>query len=99
MLQNDSTYINYQDDEEEMAEDAFPQSSAPGMVNTPSVEDPSMDNSTGRTFPMKCMAIYEFQATNGDEVSLTEGEHLQIIGDGEGDGWVKVGNHSFLSNM
>ena len=31
-----------------------------------------------------------FQASNVDELSLKENECLELVGDGEGDGWVKV---------
>ena len=35
---------------------------------------------------MKC----PFQASNADELNLREGEQLELIGDGDGDGWVRV---------
>ena len=31
-----------------------------------------------------------YQASNADELSLTENEMLDVIADGDGDGWVKV---------
>ena len=31
-----------------------------------------------------------FQATNADELTMVEGEQLQMVGDGDESGWVKV---------
>ncbi|XP_076071244.1 F-BAR and double SH3 domains protein 2-like isoform X2 [Mytilus galloprovincialis] len=43
--------------------------------------------------PKRCRAIYDFQASNGDELDMVENEQLEIISSGEGDGWVKGRNH------
>ncbi len=35
-----------------------------------------------------------FQATNADELTITEGDQLQMIGDGDEAGWIKVSYYS-----
>ncbi len=34
--------------------------------------------------------VPEYQASNADELALKENEHIEIIGDGDGDGWLQV---------
>ena len=37
-----------------------------------------------------------FQASNDDELNLYENEELEVIADGEGDGWVKVSHQESI---
>lgn len=41
---------------------------------------------------IECLTYVEFsaQATNGDELNLMEQDQLEVIGEGEGDGWIRV---------
>lgn len=42
---------------------------------------------------IKCVAIYTYEAQNPDELSIVENEHLELIGEGDGDGWVRARNY------
>ncbi|KAL5013058.1 hypothetical protein ScPMuIL_011609 [Solemya velum] len=50
------------------------------------------NRSSHRVYPVKCVAMYDFQANNHDELSMGENEELEIVADGDGDGWVKAKN-------
>ncbi|CAG7723878.1 unnamed protein product [Allacma fusca] len=42
---------------------------------------------------VKCVALYSYTAQNPDELSIVENEHLDLIGEGDGDGWVRAKNY------
>lgn len=42
--------------------------------------------------PLKCLALYAYTAQNPDELSIEEQQLLEIVGEGDGDGWVKARN-------
>jgi len=39
---------------------------------------------------MKCKALYDFTASDTDEISIATGETLEIISDDDGTGWILV---------
>lgn len=41
----------------------------------------------------KCTALYSYTAQNPDELSIVENEQLEVIGDGDGDGWLRARNY------
>ncbi|XP_037905426.1 protein nervous wreck isoform X2 [Hermetia illucens] len=41
----------------------------------------------------KCTAIYSYTAQNPDELSIVENEQLEVIGEGDGDGWLRARNY------
>uniref|UniRef100_A0A8C7MFP1 F-BAR and double SH3 domains protein 1 n=1 Tax=Oncorhynchus kisutch TaxID=8019 RepID=A0A8C7MFP1_ONCKI len=43
-------------------------------------------------YPLTCMVLYSYQACQGDELSITEGEELQLIEDGDMEDWLKARN-------
>ncbi|XP_056144312.1 F-BAR and double SH3 domains protein 1-like [Lampris incognitus] len=43
-------------------------------------------------YPVACRVIYSYQASQSDELSITEGEELQVIEDGDMEDWLKVCN-------
>ncbi|XP_015251863.1 PREDICTED: F-BAR and double SH3 domains protein 1-like, partial [Cyprinodon variegatus] len=43
-------------------------------------------------YPAACRVIYSYQASQSDELSVTEGEELHIIEDGDVEDWLKVCN-------
>ncbi|XP_029917517.1 F-BAR and double SH3 domains protein 1-like [Myripristis murdjan] len=43
-------------------------------------------------YPVACRVIYSYQASQSDELSVTEGEELQVIEDGDMENWLKVCN-------
>ncbi|XP_078117122.1 F-BAR and double SH3 domains protein 1-like isoform X3 [Sander vitreus] len=43
-------------------------------------------------YPAACRVMYSFQASHSDELSIMEGEELQVIEDGDMEDWLKVCN-------
>ncbi|XP_050733609.1 protein nervous wreck-like isoform X14 [Eriocheir sinensis] len=44
------------------------------------------------TFP-KCTVLYNYTAQNPDELSIVENEELELMAEGDGDGWVQARNY------
>lgn len=84
-IPNDGAYVNYEEDD--FVDDTFEATegarAAVGDVD-------SITYSSGRVFPISCIALYDFQSSNRDELSLKEGQCIQLVGDGDGDGWVRA---------
>ncbi|XP_076360074.1 F-BAR and double SH3 domains protein 2-like isoform X2 [Tachypleus tridentatus] len=68
-------------------------------------EDIQEEEDTGLTFEtnaqrvesypgmnIRCTALFTYEAANPDELSFVEQEELWIVGEGDGDGWVKARN-------
>lgn len=47
----------------------------------------------GRYYPSTAVALYDFAASTQDELSMQQGETLELIADGDGEGWVKARNY------
>ncbi|XP_069671228.1 protein nervous wreck isoform X2 [Periplaneta americana] len=45
----------------------------------------------GQTY--KCIALYNYTAQNPDELSIVENEQLEVVGEGDGDGWLRARNY------
>ncbi|XP_033922996.1 F-BAR and double SH3 domains protein 1 isoform X2 [Melopsittacus undulatus] len=45
-----------------------------------------------RTYPYTCRVIFGYQGCQADELSITQGEELEIIEDGDAEEWVKARN-------
>ncbi|XP_050683155.1 protein nervous wreck isoform X2 [Leptidea sinapis] len=43
--------------------------------------------------PYKCTALYSYTAQNPDELSIIENEQLEVVGEGDGDGWLRARNY------
>ncbi|XP_055843130.1 protein nervous wreck isoform X5 [Episyrphus balteatus] len=41
----------------------------------------------------KCTALYSYTAQNPDELTIVENEQLEVIGEGDGDGWLRARNY------
>ncbi|XP_075994788.1 F-BAR and double SH3 domains protein 1-like isoform X2 [Genypterus blacodes] len=54
-------------------------------------EDP-VSTSGMCVYPAACRVVYSYQASQSDELSVTEGEELQVIEDGDMEDWLKVCN-------
>lgn len=37
--------------------------------------------------------VYSYNAQNPDELTIVENEQLEVIGDGDGDGWLRARNY------
>ncbi|KAI4470103.1 fch and double sh3 domain protein [Holotrichia oblita] len=42
---------------------------------------------------IKCTALYSYTAQNPDELTIVENEQLEVIGEGDGDGWLRARNY------
>lgn len=42
--------------------------------------------------PFKCVVLYNYTAQNPDELTIVAGEELDILGEGDGDGWLRARN-------
>ncbi|XP_052228176.1 F-BAR and double SH3 domains protein 2-like isoform X2 [Dreissena polymorpha] len=76
------TYTHY-DDDDDFGDEPF----------DVTVGDYSLKSQSIR-YPIRCRSIYDFQASQQDELDMAEGEELEIISGGEGDGWVRAKNSS-----
>ncbi|KAM9603468.1 F-BAR and double SH3 domains protein 1 isoform 4-T4 [Morphnus guianensis] len=45
-----------------------------------------------RTYPYTCRVIFGYQGSQADELSITQGEELEVIEDGDAEEWVKAQN-------
>ncbi|KAF6200570.1 hypothetical protein GE061_005013, partial [Apolygus lucorum] len=54
-------------------------------------DSPAPSQDTGPTY--KCTALYNYTAQNPDELSIVENEQLEVVGEGDGDGWLRARNY------
>ncbi|KAL7049744.1 hypothetical protein ACKWTF_003837 [Chironomus riparius] len=55
---------------------------------------PSSTSSTNNTVQTyKCTALYSYTAQNPDELTIVENEQLEVVGEGDGDGWLRARNY------
>ncbi|XP_030069432.1 F-BAR and double SH3 domains protein 1 [Microcaecilia unicolor] len=57
-------------------------------------EESSLSLSGTRSYPLPCRVRYGYQASQTDELSIVQGEQLEIIEDGDVEEWVKARNKS-----
>ncbi|XP_018410385.1 PREDICTED: F-BAR and double SH3 domains protein 1 isoform X1 [Nanorana parkeri] len=57
-------------------------------------EESDLNLSGSRSFPSPCQVFYSYTATQPDELSITQGEVLEVIEDGDVEEWVKARNKS-----
>lgn len=60
-------------------------------TTAPAVEATGLTPSSEQIF--KCTALYSYTAQNPDELTIVENEQLEVIGDGDGDGWLRARNY------
>ncbi|XP_048523850.1 protein nervous wreck-like isoform X3 [Dendroctonus ponderosae] len=42
---------------------------------------------------LRCTALYSYTAQNPDELTIVENEQLEVVGEGDGDGWLRARNY------
>ncbi|CAH1776504.1 unnamed protein product [Owenia fusiformis] len=82
----DISYHNYQEDDLEYIDDTY------AGESTGTTHNAYTGSRLGQVYPVQCLALYEFQGSNQDELTFAENEQLELIADGDGDGWVKGRN-------
>ncbi|XP_053319450.1 F-BAR and double SH3 domains protein 1 [Spea bombifrons] len=55
-------------------------------------EESNLNFSGSRSYPSPCQVLYSYQASQSDELSITQGERLEVIEDGDVEEWVKARN-------
>ncbi|KAJ8687996.1 hypothetical protein QAD02_023791 [Eretmocerus hayati] len=50
-------------------------------------------SAAGKQVVYKCTALYSYTAQNPDELSIVESEQLEVVGEGDGDGWLRARNY------
>ncbi|XP_075622523.1 F-BAR and double SH3 domains protein 1 isoform X3 [Balearica regulorum gibbericeps] len=58
-------------------------------------DEPDEDDEPGpaaRTYPYTCRVIFGYQGCQADELSIAQGEELEVIEDGDAEEWVKARN-------
>ncbi|CAI9734468.1 F-BAR and double SH3 domains protein 2-like isoform X3 [Octopus vulgaris] len=78
----EATYTHFDDDDDYVEEVA--------EIEQVSMSPAIQSSSSSRQYPIYAQALYTFQATNSDELGLEENESIEVIGDGDGDGWVQA---------
>ncbi|XP_070197657.1 F-BAR and double SH3 domains protein 2-like isoform X2 [Littorina saxatilis] len=76
------TYTHYDDDDDDFNDDTFTSNYGGSM------------NRFGKPFPILCKALYDFEASNYDELSIKQHEPLTLVAIGDGEGWVKAQSSS-----
>ena len=56
--------------------------------------NPALDTST----PNRCIALYNFAAENPDELNMVYHEEVELLGDGDDEGWARVKNYKGTLN-
>ncbi|XP_069825300.1 F-BAR and double SH3 domains protein 1 isoform X2 [Dendropsophus ebraccatus] len=55
-------------------------------------EESPLSLSGNRSYPTPCHVLYNYKASQADELSITQGERLEVIEDGDVEEWVKARN-------
>ncbi|KAK7865510.1 hypothetical protein R5R35_003211 [Gryllus longicercus] len=81
---DDPTQVDWGPDDSEVS--AAPDANTDSL-QTVVTAPPSADH------PCKCIALYNYTAQNDDELSIVENEQLEVLGEGDGDGWLRARNY------
>ncbi|KAL3880913.1 hypothetical protein ACJMK2_033116 [Sinanodonta woodiana] len=83
---NEPTYTNYEDDDDfiDQTFDVLSPKDSLGPNDLPGQHK----------CLVRCKSLYDFHASNPDELNMQMNEELEIIGDGDGDGWLRAKNSS-----
>ncbi|XP_073839991.1 FCH and double SH3 domains nervous wreck isoform X24 [Musca autumnalis] len=105
-LTRDHTFSDSDDETEEHIPE--PTTQIPAMSASTGWEDPTEVNWGGeeeeeepeepivpepKEAIFKCTALYSYTAQNPDELTIVENEQLEVIGEGDGDGWLRARNY------
>ncbi|KAK3577241.1 hypothetical protein CHS0354_030521 [Potamilus streckersoni] len=82
---NEPTYTNYED-EDDFIDETFDVSPKDSL-------GPNGRSGQHKRL-VRCKSLYDFHASNPDELNMQVNEELEIIGDGDGDGWLRAKNSS-----
>ncbi|KAK5642779.1 hypothetical protein RI129_008946 [Pyrocoelia pectoralis] len=69
----------------------------PTQVDWGADESEKTDDAVSERAPsgpvLKCTALYSYTAQNPDELTIVENEQLEVVGEGDGDGWLRARNY------
>ncbi|KAK9877158.1 hypothetical protein WA026_016901 [Henosepilachna vigintioctopunctata] len=57
------------------------------------VTERARDSITSSVPLLRCTALYSYTAQNPDELTIIENEQLEVVGEGDGDGWLRARNY------
>ncbi|CAH1119737.1 unnamed protein product [Phaedon cochleariae] len=60
---------------------------------TEDTEESGRPEKTSSVPLLKCTALYSYTAQNPDELTIVENEQLEVVGEGDGDGWLRARNY------
>ncbi|KAG5898080.1 hypothetical protein JTB14_001784 [Gonioctena quinquepunctata] len=65
-----------------------------GTEDSTQESDGSIQQEKAPSVPLlKCTALYSYTAQNPDELTIVENEQLEVVGEGDGDGWLRARNY------
>ncbi|XP_023217516.1 F-BAR and double SH3 domains protein 2-like [Centruroides sculpturatus] len=73
--------------------DDVPPSETTDEAEYPETEMPVENEVQSSSMLIRCVALFNYQAANEDELSFVEQEELEIVAEGDGDGWIKARNY------
>ncbi|XP_067136146.1 uncharacterized protein nwk isoform X2 [Centruroides vittatus] len=73
--------------------DDVPPSETTDEAEYPETEIPVENEVQSSSMLIRCIALFNYQAANEDELSFVEQEELEIVAEGDGDGWIKARNY------
>lgn len=99
LYEQDPTAVNW-DDEPEVSASAVDVGNLEAVCEPSATEeetDESLRTAEEREgslqVAIKCFALFSYEAANPDELSFVEQEEMEIVSEGDGDGWIKARNY------
>ncbi|XP_037506079.1 protein nervous wreck isoform X2 [Rhipicephalus sanguineus] len=88
------------DDEPEVSASAIDVGNLEAACEPPATEEeveeslrPAEEREPSLQVAIKCFALFSYEAANPDELSFVEQEEMEIVSEGDGDGWIKARNY------
>ena len=63
------------------------------LVQAPSLSQTPANSALEASSTNKCIALYNFAAENHDELNMVYHEEVELLGDGDDEGWARVKNY------
>ncbi|KAL1434795.1 hypothetical protein MTO96_001690 [Rhipicephalus appendiculatus] len=99
LYEQDPTAVNW-DDETEVSASAIDVGNLEAASELPATEEeveesvrPAEEREGSLQVAIKCFALFSYEAANPDELSFVEQEEMEIVSEGDGDGWIKARNY------
>ncbi|XP_054929352.1 F-BAR and double SH3 domains protein 2 isoform X2 [Dermacentor andersoni] len=97
--EQDPTSVNW-DDEPQVSVSTIDVGNLEAAYEPPAAEEEdeaplrlAEDREDSLQVAIKCFALFSYEAANPDELSFVEQEEMEIVSEGDGDGWIKARNY------